>query len=316
MSVATPNPPTQTDQGPEGESHGANLTILGHLQELRSRLMICGAALTVAMIASFNIAAAGLAGALILLMVASKVGNAAKRWLLVVLILAASAAAVYSYTLIPDFWNAAVATETIKWLKQPAESKVGGFDLVFTDPLEFWSTYFQVSLLVGLALAMPVFVYQILGFITPGLTRNEKKWTYFVVGFASVAFLGGCAFTYYVEMPPALNFLLKPPGDLATPLISVKKYIGFATKLMLVTGLVFQTPLFVMAFAKVGIVNSRKLLSWWRFAILGAFVISAIVTPSIDPVTQTLVALPMVVLYFVGILMAKLVENTPIIPRT
>ena len=115
-------------------------------------------------------------------------------------------------------------------------------------------------------------------------------------------------------MPPALNFLLKPPSNLAEPLISVKKYIGFATKLMLVTGLVFETPFIVMGLAKIGIVNSRKLLRWWRFAIVGAFVISAIVTPSIDPITQTLVAVPMIVLYFVGIALAKLVENSPIIP--
>ena len=315
MTVATPNPPTKADEDPEGDGQGANLTILGHLQELRTRLMICGASLTVAMIASFSVAGAVIGGFLLLLIGASKVSHLAKRWAFILVLLAAAAGAAYSYTLVPGFWNAALTTETIKLLKRPAEAKIENFDLVFTDPLEFWSTFFQVSLLIGLALTMPIIVYQILGFVTPGLTRKEKKWTYFVVGFASLAFVGGCAFAYYVEMPPALNFLLKPPGDLATPLISVRKYIGFATKLMLVTGLVFQTPLFVMAFAKVGIVNSRKLLSWWRFAILGAFVISAIVTPSIDPITQTLVALPMVVLYFVGIVMAKFVENTPIIPR-
>ncbi|HLG12517.1 MAG TPA: twin-arginine translocase subunit TatC [Dehalococcoidia bacterium] len=314
MSVATPNPPT-TDKDPEDDGRGANLTILGHLQELRSRLMICGASLAIAMVASFSVAAAGIAAVVLLLTVASRVQHAGKRWFLIVLLIAAGAGAAYSYTVVPDFWNAAMTTETIKWLKRPAESRVENFSLVFTDPLEFWSTFFQVSLLVGLVLSMPIIVYQILGFVTPGLTRTEKKWTYFIVVFASLAFVGGCAFAYYVEMPPALNFLLKPPGDLATPLISVKKYIGFATKLMLVTGLVFQTPLFVMAFAKVGIVHSRKLLRWWRYAIVGAFIISAIVTPSIDPITQALVAVPMIVLYFVGILMAKFVENTPIIPR-
>jgi sec-independent protein translocase protein TatC len=315
MSVSAPNPPATPGQDPEHDGQGANLTIIEHIQELRNRLMICGATLTVAMIASFSVAGAAVCALLLLLIVASKVHNAAKRWGFILVLIAAAAGAAYSYTLVPDFWNAAMTTETIKWLKRPAESKIENFDLVFTDPLEFWSTFFQVSLLVGLALSMPVIVYQILGFVTPGLTRKEKKWTYFIVAFASTAFIGGCAFAYYVEMPPALNFLLKPPGDLATPLISVKKYIGFATKLMLVTGLVFQTPLFVMAFAKVGIVNSRKLLSWWRFAFVGAFIISAIVTPSIDPITQTLVAVPMIVLYFVGIAMAKLVENTPILPR-
>jgi sec-independent protein translocase protein TatC len=316
MSVATPNPPTDQKPEPEEDGQGANLTVIEHIQELRNRLMICGAALTVGMIASFSVAGAGVCLVLLLLIAASRVANSLKRSFYLVLIVAAAAGAAYSYFVIPDFWNAALTTETIKWLRHPAESKVGNFELVFTDPLEFWSTFFQVSLLIGLVLAMPVFVYQILGFVMPGLTRTEKKWTYFVVGFASLAFIGGCLFTYYVEMPPALNFLLKPPGGLATPLISVKKYIGFATKLMLVTGLVFQTPLFVMAFAKVGLVHSRKLLGWWRFAIVGAFIISAIVTPSIDPITQTLVALPMIVLYFVGIMFARMVENTPIIPRT
>ncbi len=170
-------------------------------------------------------------------------------------------------------------------------------------------------LLIAIAIAMPVFVWQLLAFVGPGLTRNEKKWAYPIVLGASAMFIGGCAFAYYIELPPALNFLLDA-GDIASPFISVKEYVNFVTRLMLVTGLVFETPFLVMGMAKVGVVTSRKLLGWWRFAIVGAFVISAIVTPSIDPITQTLVALPMIVLYFVGIVLARLVENTPIIPRT
>jgi sec-independent protein translocase protein TatC len=84
---------------------------------------------------------------------------------------------------------------------------------------------------------------------------------------------------------------------------------------MLVTGLVFETPLVVMGLAKIGIVRSSSLLRWWRFAIIGAFILSAIVTPSIDPVTQFFVAGPMIILYFVGIGLAKLVEDKPLIPR-
>jgi sec-independent protein translocase protein TatC len=299
----------------EAEHKAGNLTILEHLQELRNRLMICGVSLTIAMIASFSIAGAGVCALLILFIIASKVPHAGKRTFLLLALVGLTAAGVYSYFLVPGVWNAAVTTEAIKWLKEPAQKKVANFDLVFTDPLEFWGTFFQVSLLVGLTLTMPVIVYQILGFITPGLTRKEKRWLYPLVILASVMFVGGCAFAYYVEMPPALNFLLKPPSDLARPLISVKKYIGFATKLMLVTGLVFETPIFVMAFAWIGIVNSRKLLRWWRYAIIGAFIISAVVTPSIDPITQTLVALPMIVLYFFGIALAKLVERNTLISR-
>lgn len=211
--------------------------------------------------------------------------------------------------------GAFLANPTLEWMKGPGESRVEDFELIFTQPLEYWTTFFRVMLLLAITFAMPVMVWQFLAFVGPGLTRNEKKWAYPIVLGASFMFVAGCAFAFYIELPPALNFLLDG-GDIAKPLISVKSYVDFVTRLMLVTGLVFETPFLVMGLAKVGLVTSRKLLGWWRFAIVGAFIVSAIVTPSIDPITQVLVAVPMIVLYFVGIAMARLVENTPIIPRT
>src|SRR5918992_2535047 len=105
----------------------------------------------------------------------------------------------------------------LEWLKKPAESKVENFSLVFTQPLEFWTTYFQVSLMLGITLAMPVFLWQTLAFVGPGLTKNEKRWAYPIVAGASAMFVAGGAFAYYIELPPALNFLLNPPGGLAVP---------------------------------------------------------------------------------------------------
>jgi sec-independent protein translocase protein TatC len=202
----------------------------------------------------------------------------------------------------------------LHWIQEPARDRIDNFHLIFTQPLEYWTTYFQVSLMVGLTLAMPVILWQALAFIGPGLTRSEKRWAYPIVGGSTFMFILGCVFAYYVELPPALGFLLDT-GGVADPFISVEKYVSFVTKMLLVNGLAFQTPMIVMGLAKIGIVTSRKLLGWWRFAIVGAFIISAIITPSIDPVTQTLVALPMVFLYFFGIALAKLVEGKPIIPR-
>jgi sec-independent protein translocase protein TatC len=211
--------------------------------------------------------------------------------------------------------GAVFSTKVMLWMKGPGENRVGGdFQLVFTDPLEYWSTFFRVMMLIAVTLAMPIIIWQIMAFVGPGLTRNEKKWAYPIVLGASLMFVAGAAFAFYVELPPALNFLLNG-GDVAKPLISVQKYIDFVTKMMLINGLVFETPFVVMGFAKVGVVTSKKLLGWWRFAVVGAFIVAAIVTPSIDPITQTLVALPMIVLYFGGIFLAKLVEKTPIIPR-
>ncbi len=202
----------------------------------------------------------------------------------------------------------------MEFLKQPGEDKIPGFDLYAFDPLEGWTTYFRVSLLLAVSMAMPMFVYQLLAFVSPGLRAEERRWVAPVVVGASLAFLAGCAFAYYVELPPALGFLLNPPGDIQ-PLISVSKYFNFVTRLMLVTGLVFEMPLLVMGMAKLGVVRSRQLIGWWRFAIVGAFVISAVVTPSIDPVTQAMVAGPIIILYFLGIGLAKLVEGRPLIAR-
>jgi sec-independent protein translocase protein TatC len=211
-----------------------------------------------------------------------------------------------------SFWP--ITGWVLRWLKRPAEGKVENFNLVFTQPLEYWSTFFGVALMVGLAMAMPVIVYQILAFVGPGLTRTEKRWVYPIVLGASIMFVLGGLFAYYIELPPALNFLLDGQG-VAVPFISVKAYVSFVTRMMMVTGIVFEMPLFVMGLAKIGVVRSNQLLKWWRYAIIGAFVVAAIVTPSIDPFTQILVALPMIVLYFFGIALARLVENNPIIPR-
>jgi sec-independent protein translocase protein TatC len=204
----------------------------------------------------------------------------------------------------------------IEFLKQPAEDRKEGFVLVYTDPLEGWTSWFRVCLLLGIAIAMPMIIYQMMAFVSPGLTPNERRWVWPIVIGASLSFLAGCAFAYYVELPPAIGFLLNPPGEIGEPFISVGKYFDFVTRLMLITGLVFELPLIVMGFAKLGVVNARQLIGWWRYAIITAFVVAAIVTPSIDPVTQSLVAGPIIGLYCIGIILAKLVEGSPLFPRT
>lgn len=203
----------------------------------------------------------------------------------------------------------------IEFLKQPAKDRKANFNVYFFDPLEGWTTYFRVCLLLGISIAMPIIVYELLAFVGPGLTKSERRWMVPIVLGASVAFLGGCTFAYYVELPPALGFLLNPPGNIGEPLLSSSKYFDFVTRLMLVTGLVFELPLLVMGFAKLGLVKSRQLIGWWRWAIIIAFVVAAVVTPSVDPVTQSLVAGPIIGLYCLGIVLAKLVEGNPLLRR-
>lgn len=267
MGVPSPPSAPAADPPPNEEPDSSrSLTILGHLQELRTRAMWCAGALIVGIAVSF-----------------------------------------YPLT-----------REAIDFLAEPGRDQVENFNLVFTEPLEYWTSYFRVSLLLGITIAMPMFIYQLLAFVSPGLTSSERRWVYPIALGASFAFVAGAAFAYYIELPPALNFLVDEPSGISEdvqPLIKIQSYIDFVTRLILVTGLVFELPLVVMGLAKIGIVTSGKLLGWWRYAIIGAFVAAAIVTPSIDPVTQSLVAGPIIVLYFLGIALAKLVEGSPIIPR-
>jgi sec-independent protein translocase protein TatC len=201
--------------------------------------------------------------------------------------------------------------EIIEFLKKPAESRENAdLSLQFIEPFELFATYFRVSLLGGLIIAMPVIVYQVLAFVTPGLRPNERWWLRGTVLGASLLFLMGVSFAYFFALPPALDFLLDPPfGEgLADANIRISSYIDFVTRLLFWSGIAFETPIVVMFLARFRLVRAGQLLAWWRYALVGAFVISAVVTPTWDPITQTVVAGPIIVLYFVGIGLAYLVQ--------
>lgn len=196
----------------------------------------------------------------------------------------------------------------IEWLEGPAKASDPDFKPQFIEPMENLVTFFRVALLGGVTVGMPMIVYQSIRFVGPALTPTEKRWMYPIVIGASLSFVGGLAFAYYVILPPALDFLLNFGSDVAEPEFRIGNYISFVTRIMLIMGLVFQTPIVIMGLAKLRVVHWRKLRSMWRVAIVGAFVISAVVTPTIDPITQSLVAGPMIVLYFVGIGLAWVVR--------
>lgn len=202
-----------------------------------------------------------------------------------------------------------IGFKVMDFLIEPGRDALPGFKPQFIEPMENIVTYFRVALLGGIAIGMPMVVYQVMAFVSPALTPLEKRWLFPIVIGASLAFIGGLAFGYYVVLPVTLEFLFTFGSDVAEPNIRIGYYINFVTRMLLIMGIVFETPLLVMGLAKVGVVNAKKLLKMWRFAIVGAFLVSAIVTPTIDPVTQSLVAGPIIVLYFVGIGLAWLVRR-------
>ncbi|MDG1990267.1 MAG: twin-arginine translocase subunit TatC [Dehalococcoidia bacterium] len=199
--------------------------------------------------------------------------------------------------------------QVMEFLQVPAQKSIPDFKPQFTEPLENLVAYFQVGLLAGLAFAMPVIVYHIMRFVSPALSKHERRWAIPIAIGASLSFLGGMAFAYYIVLPLALNFLLTFGEDVARADWRIGNYNNFVTRILLVLGLVFETPLFVMGLAKMKVVTAKVLLQRWRAMVVMSFIISAILTPTIDPVTQTLVAGPMIVLYFVGIGLAWLVRR-------
>ena len=180
---------------------------------------------------------------------------------------------------------------------------IGGIEsLQAIEVTESIGAFMRVSLLSGIALAFPYILFETFTFINPGLKRRERIFVLVSIPFAAILFLGGFAFAYFIMLPTALPFLLDFMGIKTIPRPS--NYIRFVTNLMFWIGMAFQFPLVIYILASLGIVNARSLLRGWRIAIVGIAVMAAVITPTVDPVNMALVMLPMIVLYFVSIVLA------------
>ncbi len=180
----------------------------------------------------------------------------------------------------------------------------GSQSLVSIEITENIAIFMKVSLLGGVALAMPVILYQVLSFILPGLKPGEKRWLWIGVPVASLLFLGGVAFAWFVLLPAALPFLVNFL-DITTQ-VRPANYFEFTTRLMFWMGLAFELPLVMMILARFKFVSARQLLSGWRYAVVVIAVAAAAITPTVDPVNMGLVMAPLAVLYIISILLASI----------
>lgn len=176
---------------------------------------------------------------------------------------------------------------------------------IATEVLEVVGVTFKVTFMAGFVAALPVVLYQVVRFVGPGLTRRERVYLLLFIPGVVLAFVIGAAFAYYVLFPPAFEFLFNFGTVNVNPEIRVSSYINVVISLMFWMGLVFQIPLAMFALARLGVVTPRFLGRFRRYAIVLAFVAAAIITPTFDPVNQTLVAVPIIVLYEFGILLAR-----------
>jgi sec-independent protein translocase protein TatC len=181
-----------------------------------------------------------------------------------------------------------------------------GQKLLVIGPTEGIAIYFRVALTGGLVLAMPMVIYHLLMFIMPGLTEDEVRYVRLGVPAATLLFLIGISFAWFVLIPTAIDFLSNWQSDLFKQDWQSQKYIPFVTSLVFWIGVSFETPLIIYIMAKVGLVTPQFLLHNWRFAVIIIAILAAMITPTVDPFNMALVMLPLIVLYGLSILLAYL----------
>jgi sec-independent protein translocase protein TatC len=166
----------------------------------------------------------------------------------------------------------------------------------------------KVSLVAGIVLSSPVWLYELWAFILPGLHRSERKWTIIFVSIAGPLFASGVALGYWV-MPKGLQVMLSFTPDGLSNFIDVSTYLNFVLRVLLVFGVAFEIPLFVVLLNLAGVVSGKQLGQWRAWIIFATFIFAAVATPSTDPITMLLLAIPMVLLFLISEVIARLVDR-------
>ncbi|TMK74804.1 MAG: twin-arginine translocase subunit TatC [Actinobacteria bacterium] len=190
------------------------------------------------------------------------------------------------------------------FLTQPLRNAYPAVKFITTGPTEAFMMYMKMSFFVGIFLVAPYILYQVWAFIAPGLYAHEKAYAVPFIVAGSLFFLLGGGFGHYILFPTTFKFLYEFAGDDMQFLPKVDEYFEFYSWFLLGLGLVFQIPVVIFVLARIGIVTPGFLMRQFKFAVLVSFIVAAIVTPSADVVNQTLLALPMMGLYLLGVLVA------------
>jgi sec-independent protein translocase protein TatC len=202
----------------------------------------------------------------------------------------------------------------LDFLQQPYKDAIGSLpqtlteDLIVTTPTEPFLAFLKIGLFSGLLIALPVILYQVWRFITPGLTKRERRLGIPFVLSSLVLFGGGAAFAFAI-LPRGLAFLFSFGGDNLVPLLTIDRYLSFLFFLILAFGLSFEMPLLLLFLAGIRVISSAQMRRWRRYAALGTVIFAAVATPTQDPYTMLLMWVPLYLLYEGAILVARLFKR-------
>ncbi len=189
------------------------------------------------------------------------------------------------------------------FLALPITQHLNGKKLVFTNPTEPFTLYMKVAFIAGIFLSAPILVWQIWLFISPGLYKREKKFAVPFIFFSSLLFIMGGVFAYYIAFPMSLKFLLSV-GESFDPMVTITEYLDLAMTVYLGCAIIFEIPILIFFLSVFGLVSASFLMRNLRYAILIIFIVAAVITPTTDIPTMMVFAMPMLMLYLVGVLVA------------
>jgi sec-independent protein translocase protein TatC len=190
--------------------------------------------------------------------------------------------------------------------KTPFQGK--GCSLIFLGAIDGFLITMKVVIFLALVVALPVILYQLWGFIVPGLTRRERKWAIpFVLVSLLLFLLGGLA--AYLTLPAALNFLLGVGGDFVSPLLTVDKYIGFVIFTILAFGLGFEFPILLISLSAAGVITNETMRRYRRQVVLALAIFAAVITPSPDPISMLALLIPLYLFYEGAIIVSRLLKR-------
>ena len=172
---------------------------------------------------------------------------------------------------------------------------------------ENFGVFMKVGLIGGIIVAIPYLIYEMVMFIAPALTQKERRYVYLIFPWVAMMFIVGVIFAYFILLPPAITFLLNFGTDIAATQIRVENYVSVVSRLLLAVGLVFELPVLITFLARLGVVSPKWLSEKRKWAIIIAFVVGGLITPTPDPVNQSLVSVPLYALYEVSIWLARIV---------
>jgi sec-independent protein translocase protein TatC len=197
-------------------------------------------------------------------------------------------------------------TQIFRFLTQPLRQSLPGVQFIAIGPAEAFLLYMKMAVFVGIFVAMPYVLYQVWAFVSPGLHAHERRYVLPFIFFGSLFFIGGGLFGHYLLFPMTFGFLATFGGEEIKLMPRVAEYFSFYSWFLLGIGLIFQTPVVIFVLSRIGLVTPRFLLRHFKYAVLIAFIVAAVITPTPDAVTQSALALPMLGLYLLGVLVAWL----------